>query len=201
MLELLFSSSSRVKLLTFFISNPKQRYYLREVASLTKLPVQAVQRELARLETLGLLDKARDGNRLYFKVNEKFFLLPDLKNIILKTSGLGTFLRGSFQDAPKIRTAFIYGSYAKNQEITASDIDLFVIGDISGKELQNLVKKAEEITKREINFVLYDANEVRKRYQNKEPFILRVLEAPKIFVHADEDVLREIIERKKNSTS
>src|SRR3989304_2290516 len=103
MLELLFSSSSRVKLLTFFISNPKQRYYLREVASLTKLPVQAVQRELARLETLGLLDKARDGNRLYFKVNEKFFLLPDLKNIILKTAGLGTFLRGSFQDAPKIR--------------------------------------------------------------------------------------------------
>ncbi len=191
-LGLLFSSSARVKILTLFITNPKRRFYQREVAKFTHLPIRAVQRELVRMERLGLLETAREGNRVYYQVNEKFFLYPELKGIVLKTSGLGSILRDNLQAEEDILVAFIHGSYAQNRETISSDIDLFLVGEISSKDLHKLIRKAQGISGREINYALYTPEEFKKRVQTKDHFISEVLHSAKIFIKGSESDLQKI---------
>jgi len=197
-LELLFSSSARVKILTLFLMNPESRFYQREIESLTGLPIRAVQREVERLETFGLLQRTVDGNRVYHQADREFFLFPELKGMILKTAGLGSLLRERLQNEDRIEIAFIYGSYAANQETTASDIDLFVIGELSSRELHSAVREAEKILHREVNYTLFSPEEFRQKAQARQGFVLNVLEGPRIFLKGDEDALQSVFAREAN---
>ena len=195
MLESLFSSSARVKILTLFLLSPENRFYQREIEGLTDLPIRAVQREVEKLEALGLLHRTTDGNRVYYQVNREFFLLPELKSMILKTAGLGSLLHEKLQSEDRIRIAFIYGSYAANQETTTSDIDLFVIGELPSRELHAAVKEAEKLTHREINYILFSLEEFRRKARARNGFVLNVLEGQKMFLKGDEVALRSLVAR------
>ena len=198
MLELLFSSSARVKILTLFLLNPESRFYQREIEGLTSLPIRAVQREVERLETLGLLKRTAEGNRVYYQVDREFFLFPELKSMILKTTGLGSLVRERLQNEDRIEIAFIYGSYAANQETTVSDIDLFVIGELPSRELHAAVREVEKVVHREINYALFSPEEFRQKVRARNGFVLNVLEGPKIFLKGDEDALQSLIAREAN---
>jgi predicted nucleotidyltransferase len=193
MLELLFSSSARVKILTLFLLNPESRFYQREIEGLTGLPIRAVQREVQRLVSLGLLQGTAEGNRVYYQVDRGFFLFPELKSMILKTAGLGSLLREKLQNEDRIKIAFIYGSYATDQEMTTSDIDLFVIGELPSKELHSAVKEAEEVAHREINYTLFSLEEFRRQARARNGFVLNVLEGQKVFLTGDEVALRALV--------
>ena len=182
MLKNLLCSNVRVKILTLFLANPQNRYYLREVEKLTRFQVRAVQRELSNLVEFGLLTKSFEGNRIYFQVNTEFFLFPEFKSIILKTTALGDALKAEIEKSRKIKAAFIYGSYAENRENTKSDIDLFVIGSITGKDLQSLLAKPKQQVYREINAALYSEREFKEKIKKRNHFIVSVLKKPKIFL-------------------
>jgi len=197
-LELLVSSSARVKILTLFLLNPESRFYQREIEGLTGLPIRAVQREVERLETIGLLQRTVEGNRVYYQVDREFFLFPELKSMILKTTGLGSLLRKRLQNEDRIKIAFIYGSYAANQETTTSDIDLFVIGELSSRELHAAVSEVERVVHREINYTLFSLEEFRQKAWARNGFVLNVLEGPKIFLKGDGDALQSLVAREAN---
>jgi predicted nucleotidyltransferase len=199
MLELLFSSSARVKILTLFLLNPESRFYQREIEGLTGLPIRAVQREVEKLEALGLLQRTRDGNRVYYQVDREFFLLPELKRMMLKTTGLGSLLHEKLQSEDRITIAFIYGSYAADQETTTSDIDLFVIGDLSSRELHAVVKEAEKVAHREINYTLFSLEEFCRKARARNGFVLNVLEGQKMFLKGDEVALQSLVARGEDS--
>lgn len=190
MLKNLFSSNVRIKILTLFLANPLARYYLREIEKLTGLQVRAVQRELLNLVEFGLLVKSPEGNRAYYQVDPEFFLLPELKSIIFKTTALGDALRGGIKKDSKIKAAFIYGSYAENRESTKSDIDLFVIGDISGRELQSLLAKPKREIHREINAALYSEKEFKEKLKKRNHFVVSVLKKPKILLKGKVDIFQ-----------
>jgi len=135
MLKVLFGSEARVKILALFMVNPAVDFYLREIAKRTGLPVRAVERTVKGLVDIGLLQREHRGNSVYFSVNREFPILPELKAIILKTVGLGGRLREVLSEEEGVKAAFIYGSYAKNQEDLESDVDLFVVGSISPRAL------------------------------------------------------------------
>lgn len=193
MLKLLFSSQARVKILKFFLLNPTTSYYQRELEQHTKLPIRAIQRELARMVELGLLEKRMSGNRNYYQVNRDFPIFLELKSIFLKTFGIGKVLKESLNKREKINFAFIYGSYAKNQENITSDIDLFVIGNISSRKLSSYLSKLKSQFDREINFALYSPQEFRKGIKNKNHFIMSILKEPKIFIIGKEIDFKTII--------
>ena len=71
MLQKLFTSKTRVKLLTLFIMNPEREMYIREIARSTKENINAIRRELANLEEIGLLKSERKGNLKYYVANKK----------------------------------------------------------------------------------------------------------------------------------
>ena len=86
-LNRLFSSKTRVKLLTALFTEPEREYYMRELARATDEVIGSVQRELCNLEELNLVVSQRRANAKYFRANRRHYLYPDLKNIILKTTG------------------------------------------------------------------------------------------------------------------
>jgi hypothetical protein len=132
-------------------------------------------------------------------VDREFFLFPELKGIILKTTGMGLFLREKLENEYRIKIAFIYGSYAANQETTTSDIDLFVIGEIPSKELHAAVMETERVVHREINYTLFSPGEFCQKVRGRNGFVLNVLEGPKIFLKGDEDALRSLVARGEDS--
>jgi predicted nucleotidyltransferase len=192
MLKTLFSSSARVRVLNLFLMNSENQYYQRQVKELTGLPVMAIQRELKKLTGIGLLKKKVDGNRVYYQVNKNFSILPELRSMVIKTVGLGDALKSSMTHMGDIEVAFIYGSYAKNDESTESDVDLFVIGDISGKTLSSVLSKVSRLSNREINYALYSKTEFIKKF-GKNHFVSSVLKEPKIFLKGDENAIKRLV--------
>jgi predicted nucleotidyltransferase len=193
MLERLFSSRIRLKLLDAFLGRPKARFYVRELARNLGEEAKNISRELNNLEKLGLLSSGREGNLKYYWASEEFFLYPELKSIVFKTTGVQGAMAESLEPSKEILSAFIFGSYAENRETTASDIDLFVVGIISDKNLHALIGEVEQVLAREIEYVLFTPSELSKRVKDHDHFVTEVLSQPKIFVKGDESALREII--------
>ena len=193
MLKQLLGSRIRISILKLFIFNPNKEYYIREIERLTKEPFDPLRMELRRLENTGLLKSRTSGRQKYYSINPKHTLFTDIKSIILKTVGIGDLLRSAFDKKDDILTAFIYGSYAKDLEQAESDIDLFVIGKISSKELQGAISDIEAKAKREINPTIYSLEELKDKCKSKNNFIIGVLKGPKIFLKGDEDGLRKLV--------
>jgi predicted nucleotidyltransferase len=193
MLELLFSSTARVRVLALLLLNPETHFYQREISTLTDLPIRAVQREVQRLQTLGLLTSFTRGNQVHYQVNRDFFLFPELKGIFLKTVGLTALLGDELKEAENIALAFIYGSYAVDQENTTSDIDLLVVGTLSSRALHTTLQEAEKLVHREINYTLFSPDEFRTRAQAGNGFLHNVLTGPKLFLIGDENALQSLV--------
>jgi hypothetical protein len=86
-METLLSSMARVKILKLFLLNPDNRYYQREIERETEQSLRAVQREVERLEAIGLLARSKEGNRVFYQVNPEFLLLAELTALFEKATG------------------------------------------------------------------------------------------------------------------
>ncbi len=86
-LDKLFSSRSRAKLLSVLLRDPEQEYYMRQLSRETKQAIGSVQRELENLEEMNLVVSRRQANVRFFRANRHHYLYEDLKSIVSKTSG------------------------------------------------------------------------------------------------------------------
>ena len=192
MLEKLISSSARVKIIRLLLLNEEKRYYQREIAELTGLPVRAVQREGIRLTEMGLLHRTEDGNRVYFQANPACSIFPELKRILLKTVALESLLGDALAGGEQIEIAFIYGSYAASRETISSDIDLFVIGFTSSRQLSTALRPVQAEIQRDVNYHLVTPEDLQEKILQGNGFLRNVLDGPKIFVIGNEETLRAL---------
>ncbi len=195
MLKTLFGSEARVRILTLFMLNSASEFYLREISQRTGLPVRAVERTVKSLFAIGLLQRERRGNSVYFCVNRNFAILPELQAIVLKTVGLGDRLREAFSEMGQVETAFVYGSYASNEQDLESDVDIFVIGSVLSRKLTPILSQLEKELGREINTVVFTSKELRQRLSDNGHFVRSVLSSPKVFLVGNEEALRSLVER------
>ncbi|HDN98044.1 MAG TPA: ArsR family transcriptional regulator [bacterium] len=192
MIDKLFSSKARVDILKLFFFNPENSFYQRQISKLTGHSIRAVQREVAKLESLGIITKSIQGNRIYYKVNKNCPIFKDLKNILFKSVGIAQVLKENLKNN-NIQIAFIYGSYAKGKENLVSDIDLMVIGKISSRELSRLLSRPRRELMREINYIVFSPEEFKERVKQKDHFLNSVLKDKKIFIVGDASELKAII--------
>jgi predicted nucleotidyltransferase/predicted transcriptional regulator with HTH domain len=185
-LDRLFSSKLRIKLLDVFLSSPDARLYIRELERKIKEEAKNVSRELKNLEALGLLISEKQGNLKYYSVNENFFLYPELKAIIFKTTGVQGLLKEALERLKGIETAFIYGTYATGKESESSDVDIMVIGKPDLTELNEVVSNLEEKLNREINYMCFDQEEFKERRKARDAFINEALSGEKIMLKGSE---------------
>ena len=127
---------------------------------------------------------------LDFIVNKNIPIYNELTNIILKTEGVAKVLQENLSEIGEIKAAFIYGSFASKKAGINSDIDLFIIGNINEKQMIMSIKKLENKLLREINYVLFEPKEFKKRIKNKDPFVSNVMKEPKIMLIGNLDEFR-----------
>lgn len=182
MLNKIFTSKTRVKILTLFLMNPEKEMFIREVSRTINENINAVRRELSNLEDIGLLISINKGNMKYYTVNQDFSIYPELKSIILKTEGISRIIKDDLVKLGNIELAFIYGSFASGEEGKDSDLDIFLVGDINEDHIIKAFSSLEETLSREINYVLFSKEEFNQRIKDKDPFISHVLQEPKIII-------------------
>jgi predicted nucleotidyltransferase len=174
MLDHLFPRA-RSRMLSFLMLLGDESRHLREIARLTGLPTMAVQRELARFEKLGLVHSELRGRQKYFTVDTSHPLYPELRGMVLKTSGLAEPLREVLSGLTGVRAAAVFGSMASGAGVAASDIDLMVVGEVDEPALSGALEGVERTLGRKVNYVLMSARELRRRRKQGEPFLTRVL--------------------------
>jgi len=192
MLNKLFSSEARIAILKLFLFNSGEAFYLRQISALAHQPIRAVQREVNKLIEIGLINKFTEGNRTYYQADKTCNIFEELKRIFLKTLGLAEALKERLNKLNDIKIAFIYGSYAKGKENLSSDIDLFIIGNISSKKLSSILSKPKKELGREINYIIFPPNEFGKKLKQKNHFLNTVLKEEKLFIIGNEDELNAL---------
>lgn len=192
MIDKLFSSKARVEILKLLLFNPEGSFYQRQISTLAHQSIRGVQREMEKLESIGLVEKSIQGNRIYYKVNKKCPIFEELKRILFKSVGIAEVLKKNLKNTETIIFAFIYGSYAKGKENLLSDIDLLVVGSITSRELSTLLSKPKSELGREINYAVFPLQEFKERIRKKDHFLNTVLKDKKIFVIGSEDELKRI---------
>lgn len=195
MLERLFTSKTRVHILEQFLLNPDAEYHIRQLSRIIDTTPIMVQRELRNLEQLGLLSGKKRGKMILYMLNRKSSIIDELKRIFLKTESLGGYLLKSLSkaDRQKIRFALIYGSFAKGQETTSSDIDLLVIGDIDEDAILKSLSKTEQNLGSQVNMVLWTEDEFLEKARQKIPLLKEISKTPFIMIVGEENEFKRII--------
>lgn len=180
MLESVYLTKSKVrgKLLGILFSNTDQKYYLSELARLAGASVGNVQRELERFTGDELILREKKGNLVFYFLNQRHALFPELRSLVLKTFGVEGELRALVQKHKEIELALLYGSFAREQEKGESDIDLLIITDKNLEKFYSDLKKLESKFHREINPTAYSLKEFKQKLLTHDSFLTNVLNQP-----------------------
>lgn len=185
MLESLFRSRVTIKLLGYFMKDPKREAYLREVGREISEPASAVRRELERLEDFGLLRSRPVGNHKYFSVIEDFPILPELRSLFLKTEGAIDYLKDSFSKLDDVHLAFLFGDFAERPSASSPEIGIVVVGTISEYKVSMLVEGLQLSLARKINYILYNPREFGRLLEEKDPLLGAILDGEKFVLAAN----------------
>lgn len=159
-----------LKIIAVFLSFD-QPLYVREIARKLNFPPATVSRILQRLLRRELLTSQKKGNLKLFQLNPHFPSLPEIKNLVQKESGQIPLLTQALKQIPLVSLATVYGSAAKNQLTSTSDIDLLIVGSPPVDELNQQLNRLEKTLSREINYSLYSPKEFFS--EKKKPGFLR----------------------------
>ena len=185
------SSKRKAEILRLLFGVESGELHLREIVRRSRLALGTVQQELARLVKIGLVNSRRDGNRVYYRANRNSPVYADIRNLVLKTTGLANVLRCALQQ-PDVQVVFVFGSVASETAGPGSDIDLMVIGDIGLRRVAILLSGMAAKLGREINPHVLTAEEFGKRKQTGDHFISSVLATPRLFIVGSEHELAEL---------
>ncbi len=188
--DALFTKTQQ-RVLGLLYVRPNQSFYLNEIVRLAAIGKGTIKRELEKLCQAGLLTVTRRGNQNHYQANPENPIFEELKSITLKTFGVVDCLKAALQPVlPQLETAFVYGSLAKGAEHAGSDLDLMLVGDLSGSlsygEVMVLLEPAESQLGRTINPTLYSPEEFAKRLETNQSFITRVMDQPKLWIKGGE---------------
>lgn len=189
LLAQLLSSQVRAEIFRLLFSGDKISIHLRDLQRQSGLSIGTIQKEIAHLKELDLVTSERDGNRLYYTANTDHPLYKEICGLVEKTSGIAEQLKETLSSIKGIECAFIFGSYAKGEEKSHSDIDLIVIGNVGLRTLSSVFKNLTEQTQREINPHIYSMKSWKEKLKKKNHFIKSILDDDKIFLIGDENVL------------
>ncbi len=192
MLEELFVSRVRVKVLQLFLSASFDTlFHVREIVRRVSEEINAVRRELARMEKFGMVSSEWRANRRLYRFRRDYVFHKELLSLVAKTTGIGGNIIKDKQKLGKVKFAFISTKFLKGKVSATDDVDILVVGSIVLPELQAIISDEQAKREVEINYSFMDEAEFKFRVKRRDPFILRVLIQPKVMLIGDEDELLE----------
>ncbi|HLY60713.1 MAG TPA: nucleotidyltransferase domain-containing protein [Terriglobia bacterium] len=167
-------SKARQHLLAYYFTNPTARRHLRDLAGRLDIDPSNLSREMRRLERDGLFRSEVVGRQKYFQLNREYALFDEVRSIVAKTIGAAPLIARALREIKGIDDAYLFGSFARNQQEAGSDIDVLVIGAPDGQTLANAVAKVERRLGREINYTVMTRKEFRLQRARKDAFLEHV---------------------------
>jgi predicted transcriptional regulator len=184
MIEQLFGSKTRVKLLQLFYSNPNRSFYVREITRRIDEQINSVRRELANLLSIGIISSETTNNKLYYEVNQNFEFYDSLSQMF----GAPKSKRESAADEPedadqsqlkplgRVDLAVLTGKFTRDER---SGVDLLVVGDINNAQIKKYVEQLEQKEGKQIQYAVMTTKEFAYRKQINDRFLSTVLESKK----------------------
>jgi predicted nucleotidyltransferase len=164
-------SNLRKALLTHYLVNRSASHYIRELAALLRVDPTNLSRELNRLEEEGLFRSELRGNQKYYSLNKEYPLLKEVFTILRRTIGVIPAVSEALRKIPGIQAAYLYGSFAKQEEDAASDIDVLIVGNPEPNELANAAARLEKLLNREISYTVIADQELKRKLADHDPFL------------------------------
>ena len=196
MIDSLFGSKTRVKLLHLFLNNPEKSFYVREITRMIDEQINSVRRELANMVSVGIVQQDAIDNKLYYSVNEDYPYIKPLAAIFSDKNtegGAGAAGGVSWKDSlgrmRGLRLAIISGKLVVG---SSSAVDLLLVGDdMSAVTIKNLVKKIEKDRKIEINYAVISYDDFYYRMSVKDRFIMDIVRNKHSVLVDTENIMRK----------
>ncbi|MBN2100824.1 hypothetical protein JW710_02940 [Candidatus Dojkabacteria bacterium] len=189
MIDQLFVSKVRVKLLKFFFLDTSKELHIRGITRKIDEEINAVRRELKNLESASILRKERRGNRLYYKINKDCPIYYELLGLVNKEFGLGRTILDNKDHLGEVRYAVLTTAYLENHHPSPYDVDILIIGNLEMKNISSAIKSAESSIGREIRYTVMTEEEFDFRKKKRDSFISNILNRQKIILIGDENEL------------
>ena len=179
MIDALFGSKTRVKLLHLFLNNPGKAFYVREITRLIDEQINSVRRELSNMLEVGIITSDSSDNKLYYQVNQRYSYYVPFRSIFaedrishMENKKAEAGWHKLITELPGVRVALTTGVLVKG---SASKIDLLLVGDIPVIKLKKAVKQIEKTEGRELNYSVLSYDEFYYRLSVRDKFITEIL--------------------------
>jgi len=183
------TSRVRIKLLQAFLSQPQEMFYVRELTRLIEEEINAVRRELARMQNAGMVQSEKRGNRLYYQFRSNYPFFSELLSLVTKTTPVGRSIINNRSKLGFVKYAFVSERLVRSLPRQENELDLVIIGKVIMPQLDQIVKKLEKKLDTEINYSSMTEEEFKYRKNRKDPFITDVLLHPHIMLIGSENKL------------
>lgn len=188
-MEQLFVSRVRIKLLHYYFTHPDTPVHLRGAVRELKEEINAVRRELNRMEEIQLLRIDQRGNRKYYTLNKEGPFIEELRGIVFKAFGLGGEILKNQKKIGTIKFAILTSSYVTGIPVGNQNVDLILIGDINLTELNAIISEFEKKEEREVNYTVLKPTEFELRKKRRDPFVTELLLSTKLMVVGSQEEL------------
>lgn len=198
MIEQLFGSKTRVKLLQLFYSNPNRSFYVREITRKIDEQINSVRRELSNLLSIGIIVSDSNNNKLYYEVNQKFKFYPQLREIFSETSthkstkkqveGEQVDNSGDLKAIGHVELAILTGQFTRDDSVA---IDLLIVGDVNPNSLQKYVDNLEAKENKSVRYSAMKMSDFKYRKDIRDRFITSVLNSKKQILVDEHNLLNE----------
>jgi hypothetical protein len=181
-MDKLFVSRVRIKLLHYFMMNQDIPVHLRGAVRELKEEINAVRRELSRMEEIKLLKSEVRGNRKYYMLNKQGPFVEELTGIIYKTFGIGGEIIRNQAKLGEIKFAILTSDFLTGVKSSTHNVDLVIIGEVNMSELESIISDFETKEKQEINYTVLKLSDYDLRKRRKDSFIMELLLNPKLML-------------------
>lgn len=195
MLEDIFVSKVRVRIISLFLNHPEVPYHIREITRQVGTEINAVRRELKNLTHLGFLKREPRGNRVYFEVKKDFTFYEDFVSLIFKEAGFGRKILDNLDSLGKVRWAFVGRDFAKGGKSQPGVVDFFLVGEVNLEALEKFIKEEEEKRRGEINYSVLSEEEFKTRLKRRDAFLEKALQRPRLTLIGSEERFFEKVKK------
>jgi hypothetical protein len=193
MIDALFGSKTRVKLLHLFLNNPGKAFYVREITRLIDEQINSVRRELSNMLSVGVITSDSADNKLYYEVNQRYEYYVPFRAIFaderMETAAkakTGASWQGLLANLTGARLVLIAGVLVRG---STGKVDLLLVGDIPASKLKAVVKQIEKDEARELNYSVLSYDEFYYRLSVRDKFIIEILNAKHAVVLDTDNIL------------
>lgn len=162
---------------------------MRQLTRKVEEEINAVRRELDRMQRRGLVKSEPRGNRLYYFMRKNYPFYQELLQLVSKTSGLGGAIRKNRNKLGKIKFVMLSGKFLKRKHRQQNEVDLLIVGSVVLPQLASLVREEEARREQEINYTAMTIDEFEFRRSRRDPFLTSILSGSRVMIIGDEDEL------------